>query len=310
MFDTPVYKILAPNDTGRARGHQAGIVIPAAIEDFFPDVVGAITPESPTADVPVEAELVVDGRIVGRVEARYQYQTWGGTRSPERRLTNSLGPLRNAANPDDMVLFSRDPEKPDLMMLTLLRVGVTEYEEIVAKNPGQRWGVVPGLPEPVGNADIRKAQVAIDDLSAGEFMLFDDERPVLETPVRKKARNSAFRRNLIRVYGTSCMASGELLQTPTGLFNLDAAHIVPVESGGSDDVRNGLLFGKDVHWAFDKGLFTVNDSYEIMVSSFAKRSENCELLKRLDGKSLASSFSALMAHLDALKWHRENRFLG
>ncbi|MBS8260484.1 hypothetical protein DYI23_09670 [Roseibium polysiphoniae] len=310
MFDTPVYKILAPNDTGAARGHQAGIVIPAAIEDFFPDVIGTITGESPTADVPVAAELVVDGRSVARVETRYQYQTWGGTRSPERRLTNSLGPLRNAANPHDMVLFSRDPEKPDLMKLTLLRAGSAEYEEIIDKNPTERWGVVPGLPQPVSNRDIRNAQDAIEALNAGEFALFDNERPVLETPVRKKARNSAFRKNLIRAYGTSCMASGDLLETPDGLFNLDAAHIVPVESGGSDDVRNGLLFGKDVHWAFDKGLFSIDDDYEIIVSTFATTSVNCELVKRLDGNTLVSPVGPLIAHLDALRWHRDNRFLG
>jgi putative restriction endonuclease len=309
MFDTPVYKILAPNDTGGAKGHQGGIVIPAAIEDFFPDVVGAITPESPTADVPVIAELLVDGRSLGRVQTRYQYQTWGGTRTPERRLTSSLGPLRNAANPGDIVLFSRDPEKPELMLLTLLRVGSTAYEQIVSKNPRSRWGVVPGLPQPVSNNDIRLAQDFIDVLSSREFFLFDEERPMLETPIWKKARRSAFRKSLVRVYGPSCMATGDFLETPDGLFNIDAAHIVPVESGGSDDLRNGLLFGKDVHWAFDKGLFSVSDNHEIIVSKFVKASENCDLIKRLEGNILRSSTGSLIAHREAISWHRKNRFL-
>ena len=32
MLETPVFKILAPNDTGSSPGHQGGIVIPKDIE--------------------------------------------------------------------------------------------------------------------------------------------------------------------------------------------------------------------------------------------------------------------------------------
>lgn len=310
MFDTPVYKILSPNDTGGARGHQAGIVIPAAIEGFFPDVVGTISAQSPTADVPVLAELVVDGRSVGRVETRYQYQTWGGTRSPERRLTNSLGPLRNEANPDDMVLFARDPERPDLMILTLVRAGSDVYERIFSAYPDRRWGVVPGLPDPVSNNQIREAEQAIRELSDGEFALFDNERSVVEAPVRKKARNAAFRSNLLRVYGATCMVSGEILHTPNGLLNLDAAHIIPVETGGSDDVRNGLLLGKDIHWAFDKGLFSISENHQVLLSGYVRGVDQCEIVKRLEGSLLRTGSSSLSPHPDALNWHREHRFLG
>jgi len=304
MFDTPVYKVLASNDTGQAPGHQGGIVIPGDIEDFFPDVVGVITPHTPTADVPIVADLIVDGRYAGTVNTRYQYQTWGGKRSPERRLTGGLGPLRNEAYPDDMALFSRDPEKPEWMTITLLRQGSPEYESIVRNNPRSRWGIVPGLPEPASNRDIRIAEDEIEAMSVGEFSLFDDNRRIIEAPVFKKARDAAFRRKLLHAYGASCMASGELIATPNDLFNLDAAHIVPVEAGGTDDVRNGLLLSKDLHWAFDNGLFSLGDDCSIVLSNYARNSRHCEAVKRIDGSNLMFGRVALRPHLDAIRWHR------
>lgn len=39
---------------------------------------------------------------------------------------------------------------------------------------------------------------------------------------------------------------------------LEAAHIVPVEDGGSDDPRNSLLLSPNAHRAFDAGMWTIH----------------------------------------------------
>lgn len=310
MFDTPVFKILARNDTGAAPGHQGGIVIPKEIENFFPDVEGDITPEAPTADVAIIADLLLDGRFIARVNTRYQYQTWGGTRSPERRLTGGLGPIRDLAQPDDVVLFSRDPLLSERMTISLLRHGTAEHDFIVRSAGKRRWGTVPNQPKPVGNLDIREAEDEISRLSAGTFSPFDNDRKTIETSIKRKARSAAFRKKLMQIHGPVCAASGELISTPAGLVNLDAAHIVPVELGGTDDVRNGLLLSKDIHWALDNGLITISDSEHILISSYAKKSSFCEILKRIDGRKLEFKASSIRPHSMALKWHRENRFIG
>lgn len=310
MFETPVYKLLARNDTGQAPGHQGGIVIPADLEDYFPDVEGEISAANPTADVIVIADLVVAGRYVDTVSTRYQYQTWGGTRSPERRLTGGLGPLRNVANPNDLVLFSRSSDDHQRMLITLVQEGTAEYESILSATSGARWGVVQGLPEPTRNRDIRDAEAIIEETSSGDFSLYDDDRQTVESPVSKKARDAAFRKKLMKAYnGARCMATGELSHEPGGLVNLDAAHIVSVKAGGSDDLRNGLLLSKDVHWAFDKGLFSVADDYTVLLSDFARRSENNEVVKRIDGQRLDFGNALLRPHMDAIGWHREYVFL-
>jgi len=63
MFDTPVFKVLSNNDTGAASGHQGGFVIPKDLEDFFPDVVGTISATNPTVDIPIDADLIVNGKL-------------------------------------------------------------------------------------------------------------------------------------------------------------------------------------------------------------------------------------------------------
>ncbi len=86
MLDTSVFKKLAHNDTGQAAGHQGGIVIPKAISQFFPPLPAVTATGGPTEDSFLSADLFVDGQRVDTVQTRYQHQTWGGTRSPERRL--------------------------------------------------------------------------------------------------------------------------------------------------------------------------------------------------------------------------------
>jgi putative restriction endonuclease len=41
---------------------------------------------------------------------------------------------------------------------------------------------------------------------------------------------------------------------------LDAAHIIPVRSGGTEDPANGLLLTASVHRALDAGLWAINPS--------------------------------------------------
>ena len=117
MIDTSVFKKLAHNDTGQAAGHQGGIVIPKAISQFFPPLPAVIANGGPTVDSILSADLFVDGQRVDTVQTRYQHQTWRGTRSPERRLTDNLGSLRNKASEDDILLFTKDLDDDGAAML-------------------------------------------------------------------------------------------------------------------------------------------------------------------------------------------------
>ena len=56
------------------------------------------------------------------------------------------------------------------------------------------------------------------------------------------------------------------------IMNIEAAHIRPRAHQGSSLPNNGLMLSRDLHWAFDKGFFTLNDQYEVQVHPEANSS--------------------------------------
>ncbi len=51
---------------------------------------------------------------------------------------------------------------------------------------------------------------------------------------------------------------------------VDAAHIVPVKSlGSTDDTSNGIALSPLYHRAYDRGLVTFNENYQILVNDSA-----------------------------------------
>lgn len=306
MFDNPVFKKLSHNDTGAAKGHQGGIVIPKDLEEYFPDVKGTITKNSPTADVEVNAVLYHDGKFLGQCTTRYQYQTWGGTRSPERRLTSNLGPLRNMADEDDIILFERDIEDSASMRLTLIKVADSSYLNIEKLIGKERWGILNKNASPVSN---QQFNLALDELEKAEirpFELLTNKREFVESKTLRSARSVVFRKKLLNAHGNVCAITGNVMVTPNGLNNLDAAHIVPVANGGSDDPRNGLLMSKDFHWAFDRGIFSIGTDLKIVVEKRVLDIPSNRHLKKYVSKSIIINSSLLEPHQNALKWHRDN----
>lgn len=308
MLDEPVFKILAHNDTGAARGHQGGMVIPADLEDYFPDITGTINSGQPTADVPVRADLVVDGKLLATVTTRYQYQTWGATRRKERRLTANLGPLRNAASAGDILLFQRHLDDTSRMVLTLIKKGDAEFLQLQKMTNGKNWGTLTDAPRPASNRDIRSAEDQINLIANGPFSAFATDRRTITSTGLRKARDAAFRKRLLQIHDGACAVSRISIRTPSGALNVDAAHIVPVEAGGSDDPRNGLLLSKDLHWAFDKGLFHVNVGYQVVVPAAVLQTHNNAFLAGFNGRKLSlPPDTRLHPKQEALEWHRTHK---
>lgn len=139
-FENPVFKMLAHNDTGGAPGHQGGVLIPKDLQSYFPPLSSQWTPANPTVSAFISAELFDGAAALGTVQTRYQYQTWGATRSPERRLTGNLGELRSRAKKEDILLVERSQSKATTYRLTLVRKGSGAYRKIVSSAPGRRWG--------------------------------------------------------------------------------------------------------------------------------------------------------------------------
>jgi hypothetical protein len=138
------------------------------------------------------------------------------------------------------------------------------------------------------------------------FQPFVKEQNVTYTTTMPK-RDKAFRDVVIREYDYTC-AICEMRFRLGNLIEATAAHIVPKRKNGTDDPRNGLSLCRTHHWAFDTGIFSLSDDYEILLSPSVKRAEsqNFALLEMKDKPILLPSNEILQPHPNALQWHREN----
>jgi hypothetical protein len=75
-----------------------------------------------------------------------------------------------------------------------------------------------------------------------------------------------FRRIVVKAYDARCAITGLKLINGGGRAEVEAAHIRPVEKNGPDTVQNGLALSGTVHWMFDRGLISLSDELDILVS--------------------------------------------
>lgn len=307
-YDAPCFKVLASNDTSSAPGHQGGIVIPKDIADFFPELPLETSSVDPTVDVELQAELMVNGRPVGQIKTRYQHQTWGGKRSPERRLTSNLGPVRDRASAGDILLFQRSISDPLHMRLNLVTAENPLFAALSKTIKSKRWGTLDEIP--ASNAAVASATIELQEEQMRPFSLFGDEVERIVATATKIARVRAFQKIVLKNFGYACAMSGRMLVSASGTTGIDAAHIVPLAHRGTNDVRNGLALSKELHWAFDAGLIGVGAG-KIMVSAFAKADARNQYLTEFEERPILSAVRVQsQPDSTALNWHQQNVFLG
>lgn len=133
------------------------------------------------------------------------------------------------------------------------------------------------------------------------------ERWGAPTLLRRRLGQGAFRMAVTDGYARRCAISGEKT-----LPILDAAHIRSYADGGEHDVANGLLMRTDIHRLFDLGYVTVTPGGRFAVSERLKADFNNGVhYYAMQGREIAPPRAGYAApSQDALRWHRENRYLG
>lgn len=128
--------------------------------------------------------------------------------------------------------------------------------------------------------------------------------PTLVTP---RFGQGAFRLAVTDSYDRQCAVTGERT-----LPILDAAHIQAFADGGTHEVANGLLLRTDIHRLFDLGYVTVSEDNRFEVGRRLKADfDNGRHYYDLHGQPVRSPRrGATPPSFEALRWHREQRFLG
>ncbi|GGC02349.1 HNH endonuclease [Cellulomonas carbonis] len=165
---------------------------------------------------------------------------------------------------------------------------------------------------PRGLRPVRLAWVIAADDRAEVFLLefaeaeprhldVDESRHPFELTVNRRRSRSTTER-LVRApefkYRVLARHGGRCAVTGLGIpVVLDAAHVVPVADGGSDDERNGLLLTANLHRAFDAHLWAIEPSTLLL---HVRRQGPSLSELQVDALSLRSDVRP--PHRDALEW--------
>lgn len=125
--------------------------------------------------------------------------------------------------------------------------------------------------------------------------------------VSRKVRDRQFRKRVLDVYDCRCALTGMKLINGGGRAETQAAHIMSVEAGGPDVINNGIALAGTVHWMFDRGLVSLSDEGDILLSRKINDIEGVEKLIYSDRRARFPS-TVERPHPRYLQWHRAERF--
>lgn len=117
-----------------------------------------------------------------------------------------------------------------------------------------------------------------------------------------------FRRIVLDAYDSRCAITGLKFINGGGRAEVQAAHIKPVEHHGPDTITNGIALSGTAHWMFDRGLISLSDDLEVLVSRQVNDVDSVWGLVNKTRRAAVPDNPAHSPHPTYLAWHREHCF--
>lgn len=118
-------------------------------------------------------------------------------------------------------------------------------------------------------------------------------------------RDRVFRRIVLDAYDCRCAITGLKLINGGGRAEVEAAHVKPVEAHGPDIITNGIALSGTAHWMFDRGLISLSDDLDVLVSRQVNDVESVWGLVNKTRRATVPTNPAQRPHPSYLNWHRE-----
>lgn len=174
-----------------------------------------------------------------------------------------------------------------------------DFDRIIALGLDQPNPVLPRLDPPLEGPGFAEPQVLFE---------FEQSRQRVSYLTSRIVRDRVFRQLILQAYDERCAITGLKLINGGGRAEVAAAHIRPVEAGGPDIIGNGLALSGTAHWMFDRGLISLSDDLEILVSRQINDPDGIRNIINRTGRAIAPHRPTDRPHPHFLGWHRQNCF--
>ena len=128
----------------------------------------------------------------------------------------------------------------------------------------------------------------------------------------EKGRDARFRIEVVLLaYKHTCGLTGYRMTTLEMESIVDAAHIQEFRDSRNNDPRNGIALSKNAHWQFDRGLWSVNDDYRVLVNreKFIEDGVPGQRLADFEGRSISAQRSKVLAGARLLRLASQTSWL-
>lgn len=126
----------------------------------------------------------------------------------------------------------------------------------------------------------------------------------------QSGRNARFRIEVVVLaYRHSCALTGYRMTTLDMESIVDAAHIHQFIDSRNNDPRNGIALTKNAHWQFDRGLWSLDDNYHVIVNRerFIEDGVPGQRLTDMEGRRIfLPSDPTYWPEPSYISWHRKH----
>jgi putative restriction endonuclease len=199
------------------------------------------------------------------------------------------------------------------------RVEGEPVESGVLNDQGAISGRAQSAVRPISNGDFNRiVAIGLPDEPellprSGAFLaedqaLFETQRDRALVLSSRAIRDRAFRKRVLEAYDCRCALTGLKFINGGGRAEAEAAHIKSVEANGPDIITNGIALSGTVHWMFDRGLISLSDELEILLSTRINDVEGVRKIINPNGRARLPLHAEWRPHPRYLSWHREECF--
>jgi putative restriction endonuclease len=207
-------------------------------------------------------------------------------------------PFNDAAGPIERGVLNEEGRISGRAQSAVRALSPDDFKRIVELGL-QDTPLLPRLAEPSSASGFEEEQVPFR---------FDEQRERVSFAVSRIMRDRIFRRIVLRAYDQRCAITGLKLINGGGRAEVAAAHIRPVEASGPDIVNNGIAVSGTAHWMFDRGLISLSDDLQIIVSRQVNDLDAVRAFINRSGYAFPPLRNSERPHPHFLHWHRQHCF--
>ena len=203
-------------------------------------------------------------------------------------------------------MTKEDKPSPDKKLTSKVRLSSTFFQSLSDPTFRERASKVLIETEPYFLPEERAALFSMLKIKATPTKVRENHELYKEDI--QKGRDARFRIEVVVLaYKHTCALTGYRMTTLEMESIVDAAHIHEYRDSSNNDPRNGMALSKNAHWQFDRGLWSLDDDYRVLVNreKFIEEGVQGQRLADFEGRRIfLPSDPRYWPEHTCLDWHR------